>query len=403
MTLKCVDCKHLYDDTRIKFTCDRCEGLLDVVVDLNNISKQDIATKQYGIWKYQKLLPIHDQKDIVTLGEGGTPLIKCEYLDKNLGINNLYLKCDYINPTASFKDRGVSVAISKARQLKVDHVFCASTGNTASSLAAYSVRAGLHAVFVLPEQVPIGKLCQIMLGGSTILGINGDFDDAMNLVKEIGDKNYYIINSINPYRIEGQKTVIFEILEQLNWEVPDYIVIPVGSGGNVVAIYKGLSELLKLNIIERIPKLIGVQASNVDPVVQADKNETEIIKSKKTVNTVAGGINITNPINGLRALKAIRASKGLTVSVSEDEITQMQIDFARIEGIGTEPTGAVPVAGLKKLVKEQKIHKECTVVCILTGSVLKDPDIIIKNNYSLKKVDKNINAVLDLVNDEKSL
>lgn len=393
--LKCVECGQEYDEYRIKFTCDECESLIEVHQDLSNLSKEDIITSEgFGVWRYQNLLPIKDNRYIVTMGEGGSPLIKCDRLARDIGLKNLYIKYDALNPTGSFKDRGMSIAVSRALKLKVKDIFCASTGNTAASLSAYAARAGVNAILILPRDVPSGKLSQALLFGAKILGINGNFDDAMNLVRKLEEKNCYLINSINPYRIEGQKTVGFEILEQLKWIVPDHIIFPVGSGGNIVANYKGFLELENLDIIKKMPKLGCIQAKNVDPIVKAIKSGAKIVIQRKT-STVAGGINIGSPVNGSRALNAIKKSDGLAEVVTDEEILKAQYDLARMEGIGAEPTGAVPIAGIRKLVEYNKLDYDESVVSIITGHALKDPKMIINRYNTLTRIHNNVESVLD--------
>ncbi|MCD4798699.1 MAG: threonine synthase, partial [Methanosarcinales archaeon] len=255
-------------------------------------------------------------------------------------------------------------------------VACASTGNTSASLAIYGAKAGIPVVVLLPAgKVAMGKVAQAMMHGAKVLSIRGNFDDALKLVRDLCDnEGFYLLNSVNPYRLEGQKTIAFEIADQLGWEVPDKLVLPVGNAGNITAIYKGFREFYELGLTDRIPKMIGIQAEGSCPVVNAFKQNQKDIVPVTNPETIATAIRIGDPVNAVKALRAIYQSGGLAESVSDDEIVAAQKDLARLEGIGVEPASASSVAGLKKLVDMGAIKSDETVVCITTGHLLKDPE-----------------------------
>ena len=299
---------------------------------------------------------------------------------ERLGIKNLYVKNEGANPTGSFKDRGMTVGVSKALEFNVKTVICASTGNTSASLAAYAARAGLNCVVLIPHgKIALGKLSQAMMYGAKVVAVKGNFDAALKIVVNASKTfGLYLLNSINPFRIEGQKSAAFEICEQLGWKAPDRIIIPVGNAGNITAYWKGFKELEAIEIIKKLPKMTGVQASGASPIVNAFVNGSERIEPVSDPETIATAIRIGNPVNWKRALKAIRESGGVAVTVTDDEIIYAQKLLARTEGIFVEPASAASIAGLKKLIESGEIGSEETVVCIATGHGLKDPEAAIK-------------------------
>jgi len=384
--LECINCKSQYPIDEILYNCQKCGDLLEVKLDVEDLKskleKTDWKRRRISVWKYKEFLPLHEESKIVTLQEGGTPLYKCERLAERLGAKNLnlYVKNEGANPTGSFKDRGMTVGVSKALELNVKTVICASTGNTSASLAAYAAKAGLNCAVLVPRgKIALGKLSQAIMYGAKVVAVKGNFDAALKTVIDATNTlGLYLLNSINPFRIEGQKTAAFEICEQLGWKAPDRIVIPVGNAGNITAYWKGFKELEALEIIERLPKMTGVQASGASPIVKAFTNGSEILQPINNPETMATAIRIGNPFNWKRALKAIRESTGLALSVTDEEITYAQKLLARTEGIFVEPASAASIAGLKKLIESAEIASEETVVCIATGNGLKDPEAAIK-------------------------
>jgi threonine synthase len=318
--------------------------------------------------KYRDNLPVTEKTPVVTLHEGNTPLIKLENLPQKLGFKfNVYVKYEGLNPTGSFKDRGMTLAISKAKEEGCKAVICASTGNTSASAAAYAARAGLDAIVIIPEgKIALGKLAQAMMHGAKVIEIEGNFDKALEIVREMGEKyNLAIVNSINPYRIEGQKTGAFEICEQLG-APPDYHAIPVGNAGNITAYWQGYKEWEKNTEVDVLPKMIGFQAAGSAPIVEG--------KPVENPETIATAIRIGNPASWQRAEQARDESGGLIEKVTDDEITVAQKLLAENEGIFCEPASAASLAGVIKKNNEGYFPEGVTVVCILTGHGLKDPD-----------------------------
>ncbi len=350
--------------------------------------------------KYKKYLSVTDKTPVITLNEGNTPLIYAGYLSKLLGRNfEVYLKYEGLNPTGSFKDRGMTLAVSKACENKSKIVICASTGNTSASAAAYSARAGLRCVVLLPKgAIALGKLAQALIHGASVLAVDGNFDDALDLVKEISaDYPITLVNSLNPYRIEGQKTGSFEICDSLE-DAPDFQIMPVGNAGNITAYWKGYNEYKNLGITEKLPRMLGFQAEGSAPIVRGypiDKPET-----------IATAIRIGNPASWKQAEAARDESGGLIDMVSDKEILEAYKLLAVKEGVFAEPASAASVAGLLKLIKNKyfithytlNIKQRCRIVCILTGHGLKDPDRAIKSIKAPKVVKPNLKAILKEIN-----
>jgi threonine synthase len=335
---------------------------------------QSICNLQSSMtWKglihhYRAYLPVTEATPVITLKEGNTPLIEATNLSRNLGANlRLYLKYEGLNPTGSFKDRGMTLAISKAVEAGKKVVMCASTGNTSASAAAYAAKAGLKCIVLIPNgEIALGKLAQALMHGAEALAIDGNFDEALELVRLITDKRpIQLVNSINPFRIEGQKTGAFEIVDQLG-RVPDYHVMPVGNAGNITAYWKGYKEYRDGGVINTLPKMIGFQAEGAAPIVLGRPVENP--------QTVASAIKIGNPASWRSAEKACEESEGLIRTVSDEEILLAYRKLAKLEGLFVEPASAAAVAGAIKLNQEGYFPPEATVACVLTGHGLKDPD-----------------------------
>ncbi len=392
MFLRCIECGTEYPHTDILYTCGGCGGLLDVIYDYSMIEFK-IDEKQQGVWRYRALLPL--ERAPVTLQEGGTPLYKCDRLARDIGIKELYVKHEGMNPTGSFKDRGMTVGVSKALEMGMTTVACASTGNTSASLAIYAAKAGIPAVVLLPSgKVAVGKVAQALMHGAKVITIKGNFDKALRLVRDLcREERFYLLNSVNPFRLEGQKTIGFEIADQLDWNPPDRVVLPVGNAGNISAIYKGFRELKLYKKIEQAPKMTGIQAEGASPIVKAIKSGAREIQSESKPDTIATAIRIGDPVNAPKALKAIRESKGTAETVTDEEITGAQKDLARLEGIGVEPASAASVAGLRKLVDLGVVEYDECIVCVTTGHLLKDPETVIKICGKLIEVEANMDAV----------
>lgn len=401
---RCIEpqCSASYGLNERLYVCPRCGGLLDVeeswdwLADpsalrelwqarMTSLDARDLS----GVWRYRELLPFEDDAQIVSLAEGNTPLYGAPRSAVYCGLPALQLKHQGCNPTGSFKDTGMTTAITQARILGARVVVCASTGNTSASLAAYAARAELSCAILVPRgQVSHAKLAQSLDYGAAVLELEGNFDDAMRVVRELADdESIYLVNSINPFRLEGQKTVAAELLQQLDWQVPDHVVVPGGNLGNSSALGKGFMELQQLGLIDRLPRLSVVQAEGAAPFAdlfakQADRLANEDAPAECATiehpRTLASAIKIGAPISWPKAWRAVKVTNGRVLSVSEQEIADAKAIIGR-DGIGCEPASATTVAGIRKMVQDRVIRPGETVVAILTGHLLKDTDYVI--NY----------------------
>lgn len=341
--------------------------------------------------RYREFLPVDDSTPVVTLNEGNTPLIKADNLAKKIGIDaEIYLKFEGCNPTGSFKDRGMTMAVTKAKESGSGAIICASTGNTSASAAAYGAKAGLKTYVLIPDgYIALGKLSQAMMYGADIIAIQGNFDKALEMVREISDKYpITLVNSVNPYRIEGQKTGAFEICEALG-QAPDYHFIPVGNAGNITAYWKGYKEWHKLGKIKELPKMMGFEAEGA----------AAIVKGERIMNpeTVATAIRIGNPASWKFAEAARDESNGMINYVTDEEILKAYKLIASCEGVLAEPASAASVAGLIKV--KDTVKSGSKIVCILTGNGLKDPDNAIKYaNDEAKKTSADMTDILRAMN-----
>jgi threonine synthase len=349
--------------------CRRCGDLLEIILSRRMTRRSLFDRKGPGIWRFAEALPLQSDVAPVSLGEGHTPLVRVSRIRAASHLSNLFVKNDGQNPTGSFKDRGMAVAVTRAKALKAKALVCASTGNTAASLAAYGARAGMHVVVVVPRGgVASGKLGQAFSYGARVFGVEGSFDEALELVFELvrQDNRFYLMNSINPFRIEGQKVAAFEIYERLGG-VPDYVILPVGNAGNISAIWKGFKELRAHGIARSLPRMIGVQAEGAAPIAEAFVSGRQL-RPWRVPQTVASAIKIGKPVSWKKALAAIEESGGAALTVSDREILAARTELATKEGLLVEAASAAPVAALAKL----NLPRNAKVVCIATGSGLKD-------------------------------
>jgi threonine synthase len=346
------------------------------------------------IAKYKQFLPVTGKTPIITLHEGDTPLIPAPSLGKLSGNKGLsvYLKYEGLNPTGSFKDRGMTMAISKAKEMGSRAVICASTGNTSASAAAYSARAGITCFVVLPKgAIALGKLAQAMMHGAKIIAIEGNFDQALDIVKEISEQyNVTLVNSINPYRIEGQKSGAFEVVDQLGGRCPDFHFIPVGNAGNITAYWKGYKEFKRMGRISRLPRMLGWQAALSAPIVKG--------KPIKNPKTIATAIKIGNPASWQSAVEARDESQGMIGTVTDKEILAAYRHLAQVEGVFCEPASAASVAEFIKMAEanyfKPQTNRESVAVCVLTGHGLKDPDRAISQSSKYQTCEPKVAAVL---------
>lgn len=373
---KCVKCGKSYDAVPDLTTCD-CGGILEITYDydyIKTVLTKEVLTKRqnYSMWRYRELLPVETDTPEPPLRVGWSPLYEAPRLAKQLGIGKLFIKDDGLNPTASLKDRASSMAVAKAMEAGASIIACSSTGNAASSLAGNAAAAGLKTFIFVPSRAPKGKVAQLMTFGANVISVQGSYEDTFELSKAAIDKwGWYNRNAaINPYLSEGKKTVALEIMEQLDWQVPDYIAISVGDGCTIAGLWKGLKDLFAIGFIDRLPKLISAQAAGCCPLNRAIERGEDWYPMEE--NTLADSIAVGVPRNADKALMAIRESKGLTVNVTDEEIMAAQKLLGSTCGVFGEPAGVTGAAGLKKLCEEGKIPTDATVVSVVTGNGLKD-------------------------------
>lgn len=386
--LQCVRCGKEFDINEVRYNCD-CGGILDLVRDFSNVDGRELkalwekrwGTKNgiysSGVWRYKELIFDVPDEYVVTRQEGNTRLYNAGKAAEYAGIKNFKLKHEGENPTGSFKDRGMTCGVTAAKFYGARTVACASTGNTSASMASYADVAGMKSIIFIPDgKIAYGKLAQALAFGGKTLQIKGNFDDAMELVQKVcKELNIYLLNSINPFRIEGQKAIGFEILQQLDWQVPDWFVIPGGNLGNNSALTKGLEELYTLGIIDRIPRVAVIQAAGSAPLSHMWKNHTPYQRVMDP-ETIATAIKIGNPVSWEKSLRGLKWCNGVVEDVTEQEIMDAKA-WVDASGIGAEPASCCSVAGAKKLVDNGVIKPDESVVGILTGNVLKDPDAVI--------------------------
>ncbi len=368
----CVKCGKIHKPEENLVHCKKCRGPLDIDYDYKKIEdmivKESFLREQIWHWKYWMFYPLIDISNKVTLKEGGTPLLKSNYFSsKN---KEVWLKFEGMNPTGSFKDRGTTVEISKAVELGMKGVCCASTGNMGASVAAYCAKAGIKCKIFLPKDVVVSelKIKQIKAYGADIIGIKGEYSQAAKECEIYARKSGSYLMGDYSYRGEGQKSVGFEVADQMNWKVPDYVVCPMGNGTLIYAVWDAFNDLKKVGLIDKLPKMIGIQAEGCSPVVDAFMKKNGKVKPIDNPRTIATAIECGDPLDGQKALKALRDSKGFAEKVSDKEILKTLKLLGCKDGLYVEPSGAAPLTGLLKLNKLKG-----TIVCVLTGHGLKDP------------------------------
>lgn len=385
--LICRECKREYEIKPIH-VCEFCFGPLEVNYDYSSIdiSRKEIENGPLTIWRYKKLLPVQTD-DVVDLQTGFTPLLKADNLARVLGLKKLWIKNDTVNPTYSFKDRVVSVALTKAREFGFDTVACASTGNLANSVAAHAAHCGFKSYIFIPYDLEQGKVINSAIYNPVLIGVKGSYDDVNRLCAEIANEYKWAFVNINirPYYAEGSKTLGFETAEQLGWRAPDHVVVPVASGSLLTKIHKAFNELYKVGLIEKPnTRISGAQAKGCSPVAAAYKSGTLNVKPVKP-NTIAKSLAIGNPADGYYAVKASRESGGYIEDVTEEEIVEGIKLLASTEGIFAETAGGVTIATLRKLVKNKKIKENEEVVAYVTGIGLKTLEAVTDSvNYPLE-------------------
>jgi threonine synthase len=385
----CIACGNEAVETDPHPRCIRCGGLLEVHHRPPALAREELLRRfterrgvgagapSSGVWRFQEIV-LPSATDLISHPEGNTPLLHRAALDRWTGLSRLLLKHEGHNPTGSFKDRGMTVGVTQAKRIGASAVACASTGNTSASLAAYAAQAGIPALVLVPAgNVALGKLAQSLAYGAKTLLVRGDFDDCLRLVEQASEQlGVYLLNSINPFRVEGQKTIVLEMLEQLDWNPPDWIVLPAGNLGNTAAFGKALVEANAWGLIDRMPRLAAVQAEGAAPFARSFA-EGFAKQHRVKADTIATAIRIGDPASYDRGVKAIRETNGVVLAVSDAEILEAKaaVDAA---GVGCEPASAASVAGIKRLIAAGTIRPSERVVAVLTGHVLKDPGVLLQ-------------------------
>ncbi|MBK5292396.1 MAG: threonine synthase [Acidobacteriia bacterium] len=385
-------CRARYAVTEVIYNCPRCGGLLEAGYDFSSVAAgewkriwrqrrtSNAPLDQSGVWRYRELIPfLDDYRHVVTLREGNTPLLDAGRAAAYGGLRRLTFKHQGFNPTGSFKDNGMTCGASQARRLGMQRVACVSTGNTSASMAAYAAAGGLQpAIFIPHGNISYGKLAQALEYGAKTLQVEANFDQILKLVRVLAEKlGIYLLNSINPFRIEGQKTIIIEMMDQRDWQAPDWIVVPGGNLGNVSAFGKALRELRELGFIDRTPKLAVIQAAGSAPFYEYMSNPGGRFQAVEHPETLATAIKIGDPVSWPKAKHEVIASGGLVEKVTEQEIADAKVQIG-LCGIGCEPASAATLAGIRKLTAAGKMDAGADVVAVLTGNLLKDPDYIFR-------------------------
>ncbi|MEK0365829.1 MAG: threonine synthase [Nitrosopumilus sp.] len=400
-SLQCRECKKEYEST-FKYICDDCFGPLDVKYDFPTITKDTFSNREHTYWRYFELLPIENKSNIVSIGAGMTPLIKAEKLGEKLGLKNLYIKNDSVNPTFSFKDRPAGVAVSKAKEFGLSAVGCASTGNLASATAAHAAKGGFACHVFAPSDIEMAKITQALSYGANYIAVDGTYDDANRIAAQIGDsKGIGIVNiNMRSYYVEGSKTLAFEVAEQLDWQVPDQLIVPVGSGAMLNAICKGFEELQQVSLLNDIDNMhmIAAQPHGCAPIVDAFKKNSKEVIPVEYPDTVAKSLAIGDPGDGRYVLKRLKQYNGFAEECNNQEILDAILLLARTEGIFTEPAGGVSLAVLQKMIEQGKIDKNDRVVCYVTGNGLKATESIMTVLQKPKVMKADIAEISAVVN-----
>jgi len=389
MRLVCIDCGEKLLSGILKYNC-KCGGLFDVVHDFNKYDTEllkRLFTERLsermtpfasGVWRYKELIAPELPNDcIVTKYEGNTGLYSSELLQKYTGVRKLYVKAQSENPSGSFKDNGMTVAVSHGKSLGYKKFTCTSTGNTSSSLAMYASITGADSyVFVPNKDVSLNKVLQTLAYGAKVFRVEGNYDDGIQfLEKYSSDLGLYICNSVNPFRIEGQKSIIYEVAQYLNWKLPEWIILPGGALSNATALGKGLQDLFTLGFIDKMPKVAVVQAEGASPFHKMFIQKKHELTPERFPYTRASALNIGNPPSWKKALKTLTQTKGVSISVTDEEILDAKAVIDKC-GIGCEPASAATIAGLRNLISQKVIDKDESILCILTGNILKDTEVL---------------------------
>ena len=375
--LKCITCETEFTEKETTTTCLKCGDPLDCVYDFDQLKKRlnlfTLKNTSLSALKYLAFYPILNYGEIISLEEGGTPLLHAKNIGKDLGLNQLYIKNEGANPTGVFKDRGTLVEVTKAKELGAKAICFASTGNMAASVAAYASLAKIPCYVLVPEGTPIGKLSQTLSYGARVIQVRGTYSDCAKLAEKMAKKYGYYLAGDYVFRGEGQKSQAYEIIEQLLWKVPDYVICPIGCGTNFAAIWKGFVEFHRLGLIDKMPKLIGVQPEGCNVIVKACLAHKYDYEPIEKPNTICSAVAAGDPLDGKKILRALHASHGDAVDVKDRDALDAEQLMAQAEGIFAEPSGALPIAAVQKLMKKEYFNPDDIIVCIATGNGLKDP------------------------------
>jgi threonine synthase len=380
--LYCISCGRQVREEESTTRCPTCRNPLDVRYDYtyirSRLNRYALKTSPVKAMKYLDFYPIENLNLVVSLDEGGTPMYRCQRLGEATGFSRLYIKNEGANPTGVFKDRGTMVELSKAKEREAKAICVASTGNMAASVAAYSSIAMLPCYVLVPEGTAIGKMAQALSYGARLLQVRGTYSDAFRLTEEMSERYGFYLAGDYAFRVEGQKSQAFEIIEQLDWKVPAVVIIPMGFGTNIAALWKGFKEFYELQLIDRLPRLIGVQPEGCSPIVAAFNQGRDKITPVERPNTICSAVAAGDPLDAPKALQAMRESGGCALAVSDGEILEAQQLLARLESIFVEPAGALPIAALQPLLTTGRVRSDEVVVCLATGNGLKDPKSALK-------------------------
>ena len=399
--LQCRECKKEFE-TAFKYICDDCFGPLDVKYNFPTVNKNTFSNREKTYWRYFEFLPIEDKANIISIDAGFTPLTRAKSLGEKIGLKNLYIKNDSVNPTFSFKDRPAGVAISKAKEFGLSAVGCASTGNLASATAAHAAKGNFPCHVFAPSNIEMAKIAQALSYGANYIAVDGTYDDANRIAAQIGDsKGIGIVNiNMRSHYVEGSKTLAYEVAEQLDWTVPDQLIVPVGSGAMLNAICKGFEELQSVSLLNSVSNMhmIAAQPHGCAPIVDAFKQNSNDVIPVERPHTVAKSLAIGDPGDGRYVLKRLKQYNGYAEEANDKEILDAIILLAKTEGIFTEPAGGVSISVLQKMVEQGKIDRNDTVVCYVTGNGLKATESIMEVLQKPTTLKADISEVSAVVN-----
>lgn len=402
ISLKCRECNKRYN-TEFRYVCDECFGPLDVTYDkfTTRLERHTFETREQTYWRYHELLPIENKSNIINIGAGMTPLLRADSLAEKFGLKNVYIKNDSVNPTFSFKDRPAGVAVSKAKEFGMKKVGCASTGNLASATAAHAAKGNMPCHVFAPSSIEMAKIAQALSYGADFIAVDGTYDDANRIAAQAGDRlNIGIVNiNMRSYYVEGSKTLAYEVAEQLDWNTPDHLIVPVGSGAMLNAICKGFEELdaeslLRSNNTMSDMHVHAAQPKGCAPIVDAFSNNSDIVTPVEIPETVAKSLAIGDPGDGKYVLKRLKQYNGIAMETTDAEIIDAIITLAKTEGIFTEPAGGVAVATLKKMAEQNMIDASDDVVCYVTGNGLKATEAIMESLTKPKTVKADAQTII---------